>query len=171
MRPPSAGAAAAGRSSSCVVSSQISVSTEAQRSPPRVSTTPNAVAQNRNTTLAADTMAGRSAGSVTVRNTCAGEAPSAAAASAGRGSSDSQAAPTARITTETLKKTTPATIATARRVLGLTPDELGDLLHVSPRTIRHWESGKHVPPAGALIDYRMLLDEHDMAVSTVRGTN
>ena len=33
---------------------------------------------------------------------------------------------------------TPATIATARRVLGLTPDELGDLLHVSARTIRHW---------------------------------
>lgn len=65
---------------------------------------------------------------------------------------------------------TPATIATARRVLGLTPDELGDLLHVSARTIRHWESGKHVPPAGALVDYRMLLDEHGMAVSTVRAT-
>ena len=65
---------------------------------------------------------------------------------------------------------TPATIAAARRVLGLTPDELGDLLHVSARTIRHWESGKHVPPAGALADYRMLLDEHDTSVSWVRAT-
>ena len=63
---------------------------------------------------------------------------------------------------------TPATIATARRVLGLTPDELGDLLHVSARTIRHWESGKHVPPAGAIIDYRKLLDEHDITVRAVR---
>ena len=64
---------------------------------------------------------------------------------------------------------TPATIATARRVLGLTPDELGDLLHVSARTIRHWESGKHVPPAGAIIDYRALLDEHDITVRAVRA--
>ena len=37
-----------------------------------VSTTPNEVAQNRNTTLAADTMPGTRAGSVTVRNTCHG---------------------------------------------------------------------------------------------------
>ena len=43
--------------------------------PPRVSTTPKAVAQNRNTTLAADTIVGRSAGKVTVRNTWAGLAP------------------------------------------------------------------------------------------------
>ena len=64
---------------------------------------------------------------------------------------------------------TPATIATARRVLGLTPDELGDLLHVSARTIRHWESGKHVPPTGAIIDYRKLLDEHDITVRAVRA--
>ena len=63
--------------------------------PPRVSTTPNEVAQNRNTTLADDTIAGRSAGRVTVRNTWNGLAPSAAAASPGRGSSDAQAAPTA----------------------------------------------------------------------------
>ena len=73
---------------------------------------PNDVAQNRNTTLAADTSAGRSAGSVTVRNTWRGLAPSAAAASAGRASRDSQLAPTARITTATLKKMRPATIAT-----------------------------------------------------------
>ena len=64
---------------------------------------------------------------------------------------------------------TPATIATARRVLGLTPDELGDLLHVSARTIRHWESGKHVPPTGAIIDYRKLLNTHDMAAREVRA--
>lgn len=64
---------------------------------------------------------------------------------------------------------TPATIATARRVLGLTPDELGDLLHVSARTIRHWESGKYVPPTGVIIDYRALLDEHDITVRAVRA--
>ena len=64
---------------------------------------------------------------------------------------------------------TPATIATARRVLGLTPDELGDLLHVSARTIRHWESGKHVPPTGALIDYGMLLHNHSLSARTVRA--
>ena len=77
-----------------------------------MSTTPKAVAQNRKTTLAAETIAGRSAGSVTVRSTCAGVAPRAAAASAGRGSSDSQAPPTTRITTEALKNTSPAMIAT-----------------------------------------------------------
>ena len=49
---------------------------------------------------------------MTVRNTCAGVAPRAAAASPGRGSSDSQVAPTARITTATLKKVSPAMIAT-----------------------------------------------------------
>ena len=41
---------------------------------------PNAVAQKRKTMVAAPTIAGRSAGSVTVRSTCHGEAPSAAAA-------------------------------------------------------------------------------------------
>ena len=54
-------------------------------------------------------------------------------------------------------------------MLGLTPDELGDLLHVSARTIRHWESGKHVPPAGALIDYGKLLHNHSLSVRTVRA--
>ncbi len=46
-----------------------------------------------------------------MRSTCAGEAPSAAAAWAGRPSSDSQEVPTARITTATLKKTRPLMIA------------------------------------------------------------
>src|SRR4051794_5098117 len=56
-------------------------------------------------------MAGRSAGSVTSRRTRHGEAPRAAAASPARGSSDSHAPPTTRITTEALKNTRPATIA------------------------------------------------------------
>ena len=73
---------------------------------------PKAVAQKRKTTLAAPTIAGRSAGSVTVRSTCQGEAPRAAAAWPGRGSSDSHATPTVRTTTATLKKTSPQTIAT-----------------------------------------------------------
>ena len=72
---------------------------------------PKAVAQKRNTTVAADTIAGRNAGSVTVRSTCVGVAPKAAAASAGRGSRPSQAPPTTRITTAALKNTSPAMIA------------------------------------------------------------
>ena len=62
--------------------------------------------------LAAPTIAGRRAGSVTVRSTCHGDAPSAAAACPGRGSSASQATPTVRTTTATLKKTSPQTMAT-----------------------------------------------------------
>ena len=77
---------------------------------------PKAVAQKRKTTVAAETSAGRSAGRVTSRSTCHGEAPRAAAASAGRGSSDSQAPPTTRITTEALKNTRPATIAAGAAV-------------------------------------------------------
>ncbi len=74
---------------------------------------PKAVAQNRKTTLAEATIAGRRAGRVTVRSTCHGVAPSVAAACAGRGSRDSHDAPTARITTATLKNTRPATTAAA----------------------------------------------------------
>src|SRR3954468_183636 len=72
---------------------------------------PNAVAQNKNTTLAADTITGRSAGSVTVRSTCQGEAPSAAAASSRRRSTPSQKDPTVRTTTARLKNTIAAMIA------------------------------------------------------------
>ena len=78
-----------------------------------VSTTPNAVAQKRKTTVAADTMPGRSAGRVTVRQTCQGLAPSAAAASSRRGSIASQNEPTVRTTTLMLKNTRAATIAAA----------------------------------------------------------
>ena len=80
--------------------------------PPSSSTTPKPVAQKRKTTAAAETTAGRSAGSVTVVSTWSGEAPSADAASAGRRSRVSQAVPTVRITTATLKKTKPIRIAT-----------------------------------------------------------
>ncbi len=78
-----------------------------------VSTTPKDVAQNRKTTLAAETIPGSSAGRVTVRSTCQGLAPRAAAASSRRGSIVSQKAPTVRTTTLMLKKTRAATIATA----------------------------------------------------------
>src|SRR3954462_224930 len=78
-----------------------------------VSTTPNDVAQNRNTTLAADTIPGTSAGNVTVRNTCHGLAPSTAAASSRRVSMASQKAPTVRTTTLMLKKTSAPTTAGA----------------------------------------------------------
>ena len=74
---------------------------------------PNAVEQKRKTTVAAPTTAGSRAGSVTVRKTCNGLAPSAAAACSRRGSRLSQNDPTVRTTTETLKKTSAATIAAA----------------------------------------------------------
>ncbi|NKY06634.1 methionyl-tRNA formyltransferase [Cellulomonas hominis] len=91
--------AAARRSRNCVVWIQISVSTVPNCIPPRTSTVPNAVAQNRNTSDAADVMAGVSAGRVTVRNARAGEAPSDRAACSGRGSSRSHSPPTVRTTT------------------------------------------------------------------------
>src|SRR5690606_32286962 len=71
-------------------------------------TVPNAVAQNKNTTAAADQTAGASAGSVTVHHTRHGEAPRLAAASAWRGASDSQRTPTVRTTTAILKNTSAA---------------------------------------------------------------
>ncbi len=69
------------------------------------------MAQKRKTTLAAETIGPASAGSVTVRKTWPGEAPSAAAASPGRGSRLSQAVPTVRTTTARLKKASAAMIA------------------------------------------------------------
>ena len=72
---------------------------------------PNAVAQKRKTTLAAERMAGRSAGRVTVRSTWRGVAPRAAAACSRRGSRPSHQGPTVRTTTDTLKKTSAARIA------------------------------------------------------------
>ena len=70
-----------------------------------VRTTPNAVAQKRKTTDAAEMIEGARAGRVTVRNTTAGLAPRAAAASSERRSSPSHAPPTVRTTTARLKKT------------------------------------------------------------------
>lgn len=90
---------AARRSRNCVVWIQISVSTVPNRMPPSTSTVPNAVAQNRNTSEAADVSAGVSAGSVTVRNARAGDAPSDRAACSGRGSRRSHSPPTVRTTT------------------------------------------------------------------------
>ncbi len=90
---------AARRSRNCVVCTQISVSTVPYPTPPSTSTTPNAVAQNRNTIEAADAIPGASAGSVTLTNARAGEAPRARAAWSARGSSPAQNAPTVRTTT------------------------------------------------------------------------
>ena len=73
---------------------------------------PKAVAQKRKTTVATDITTGASAGRVTVRSTCQGLAPSEAAACSRRGSSCDHHGPTARTTSERLKKTRAATIAT-----------------------------------------------------------
>ncbi len=78
-----------------------------------MSTTPNAVEQKRKTTVAAETIPGLRAGSVTVRRTCHGDAPSAAAASSRRRSRLSQSPPTVRTTTARLKKIIAARMATA----------------------------------------------------------
>jgi len=65
-----------------------------------MSTTPNAEAQNRKVSAAADAIAGASAGRVTVARTRAEDAPRLRAASAWRGSSRAHSTPTVRTTTE-----------------------------------------------------------------------
>jgi hypothetical protein len=91
--------AAVRRSRNWVVRIQISVSTVPYRTPPSTRTTPNAVAQKRKTTLAAEATAGPSEGRVTVHQTRHGPAPSALAACSARGSSRSHNPPTVRTTT------------------------------------------------------------------------
>src|SRR5690625_3339731 len=56
--------AAERRSKNWVVRVQISVSTVPTRGPPRTNTTPKAVAENKNTKLAAEAIAGANAGKV-----------------------------------------------------------------------------------------------------------
>src|SRR6187431_1650640 len=73
---------------------------------------PKDVEQNSNTTADAAPRAGASAGNVTVRKARARVAPSVRAASCVPGSREPQAVPTTRVTTETLKNTSAATIAT-----------------------------------------------------------
>src|SRR3954470_18277771 len=111
---------------------------------------PNDVAQNKKTTLAADTMPGISAGSVTVRNTCTGDAPSAAAASSRLRSRPSHSDPTVRTTTARLKNTIAATIAAgvpsslsdpsgpdgARRVRNATPTTTVGITNGTSRNAR-----------------------------------
>ena len=111
-----------------------------------VSTTPNDVAQNRKTTLAADTIPGSSAGRVTVRSTRQGLAPRAAAASSRRRSIASQNAPTVRTTTLMLKNTSAATIAIRRAVEAERPQRAG---------------GRDQLPEGHADDHRRQHEGHD----------
>src|SRR3954466_6252924 len=90
-------------------------------------TTPKLVAQNRNTTAAADAIAGASAGSVTDRNARHGDAPSARAAAVVRGSSRAHSPATVRATTATLKKALASTI-------GSTPPSGHSARNASPTT-------------------------------------
>src|SRR5690606_31391118 len=69
-----------------------------------MSTTPKLVAQNRNTTAAAEDTAGNNAGRVTVENARQRDAPRDRAASSTRGSSCDHSPPTVRATTAMLKK-------------------------------------------------------------------
>ena len=67
--------------------------------------------QKRKTRLAAPAIAGAMAGSITVRKTRTGPAPSIRAASAERGSRPAHIVPTVRTTTEKLKNAIAATTA------------------------------------------------------------
>ena len=114
------------------------------------------MAQKRKTTLAAETIGPASAGSVTVRKTWPGEAPSAAAASPGRGSRLSQAVPTVRTTTARLKNASAAMIAAGGAVEAEPGQRAAGAEHLAERDPdhdgrqheRHQQRGAQHPLAG-----------------------
>ena len=107
----SASTAAADRSRNCDVRRKISTSIVARPAQPRSSTTPNDVKVNRNTSVAALTIAGRASGTKTRVTRRQLRAPSSSAASSSCESIAAQAAPTTRTTTAMLKNTWAARIA------------------------------------------------------------
>ncbi|MET8113763.1 DUF1870 family protein [Streptomyces prasinus] len=50
------------------------------------------------------------------------------------------------------ERMTPAELRVVREFLGLTPEWLADHLHVSGRTVRHWEQGKYAIPDGVRLE-------------------
>lgn len=69
------------------------------------------------------------------------------------------------------ERMTPAMVAVTRRGLGLTLDELADILGVNPRTVRSWESGRDLASAwlsdalGSLVaEHEALVDEYAEAI-------
>ena len=60
---------------------------------------------------------------------------------------------------------TGAELAVRRHLIGLTPDELADVLDVNPRTVRSWESGRDRIPARIPDEVEALVKEHGKAVA------
>ena len=55
---------------------------------------------------------------------------------------------------------TGAELAARRHLIGVTLDELATILHVNPRTVRAWESGRDNIPARITDEMGALIDEH-----------
>lgn len=55
-----------------------------------------------------------------------------------------------------LNTMTAAELRVVREYLGLTGDWLAEHLHVSPRTVRHWEHGKYAIPDGVRAEIELL---------------
>lgn len=64
--------------------------------------------------------------------------------------------------TETM---TGAEIAATRHLLGLTMQEMADMLGVSKESIKKWEAGKYAARPGACADITQLRAEHDAEVA------
>ena len=66
-----------------------------------------------------------------------------------------------------------AEISATRRLIGITVDQLGDVLKINPRTIRGWESGKFTPSPNVVSDLDQLRARQDQdtqaALKTARA--
>lgn len=60
-----------------------------------------------------------------------------------------------------MDRMSPAEVACTRALIGLTADQMGQALHVNPRTVRSWESGRDTPSESASSAIRALRAEHD----------
>lgn len=60
---------------------------------------------------------------------------------------------------------TGAELAARRHLIGVTIDELATILHVNPRTVRAWESGRDNIPARITDELAALIDEHTDVVN------
>lgn len=58
-------------------------------------------------------------------------------------------------------------LAATRHLLGLSQQDLADLLKVNRYTVRDWERGKHEPRAGVLHELELLRREHTEAVDVL----
>lgn|GEM_PF-5903266 len=59
-----------------------------------------------------------------------------------------------------MKSLSPAHVAAVRAATGLTLDQMASMLHVHPRTVRAWQSGRNVPSDSASAAISALLAKH-----------